>query len=355
MRAPWLLALVASGCIIDADIGEPQDDDRDGFALGEDCDDTDPDVNPEAVEVCDAVDNDCNDAVDDQHVCDRTVSFRQASTLDVLLVIDDSSSMLEFQERMADGLAELLAPITGLDADTHVGVVTMDMDDPLASGRLRSYAGERWIASNTPAEEVAVWTDGVLLAGEAGSGTEAGVDAAIAALTTHRLGANDGFRRLGAHLTVIALTSEADQSAATLDDALDALSSVASSFTWHAIVPTGDLGCMDGLVAQKHVDLATLTGGTSRSICTPEFGGFLDAIGQISAQEGLQRRFLLPGTAEPGSVQVDVVLPTSNTVRPLDPDEINLSSDATEVVLVNPPPAGSAITIRYRHLPPRIP
>ena len=46
------------------------DSDEDGYGIGPDCDgpdcnDGDPDVNPEAVEVCDGVDNDCNDETDE--------------------------------------------------------------------------------------------------------------------------------------------------------------------------------------------------------------------------------------------------------------------------------------------------
>src|SRR5262245_36567117 len=45
------------------------DGDEDGFGdgcvLGEDCDDSDPAVNPNAPEVCDGVDNDCNESIDD--------------------------------------------------------------------------------------------------------------------------------------------------------------------------------------------------------------------------------------------------------------------------------------------------
>jgi len=43
----------------------PQDGDGDGFDSSTDCDDADPSVNPDANEVCNGLDDDCNGAVDD--------------------------------------------------------------------------------------------------------------------------------------------------------------------------------------------------------------------------------------------------------------------------------------------------
>ena len=41
------------------------DSDQDGFHSEEDCNDTDPTIHPDAEEICDEIDNNCNDEVDE--------------------------------------------------------------------------------------------------------------------------------------------------------------------------------------------------------------------------------------------------------------------------------------------------
>jgi hypothetical protein len=64
----WLLPIVLAGCPsggTDDDSDSLVDEDWDGFSRATDCDDTDPLIHPDADEVCDGVDNDCDGDVDD--------------------------------------------------------------------------------------------------------------------------------------------------------------------------------------------------------------------------------------------------------------------------------------------------
>ncbi len=52
------------------------DKDRDGFDVIDDCDDNDPNVNPDAIEVCrDGIDNDCNEETTDEKNCQDCTDY----------------------------------------------------------------------------------------------------------------------------------------------------------------------------------------------------------------------------------------------------------------------------------------
>jgi hypothetical protein len=51
------------------------DADLDGFSSDEDCDDSDPEIHPYATELCDEVDNDCDDEIDEDDAADAEVWY----------------------------------------------------------------------------------------------------------------------------------------------------------------------------------------------------------------------------------------------------------------------------------------
>jgi hypothetical protein len=349
-----LLPLFLLGCTFAGDVGDTRlvDADGDGAFDDTDCDDDEPRSFPGNPETCDGVDNDCNGAADDRRVCAREEAFLQTSRLDVLFIIDDSSSMVGFQDSVADSIDDLLEVLAGDDSNTHIGAITTDMADPTARGRLRGTAGTRWLDPTSPPDAIASWTTQGIQVGEGGSGDERGLDAFIAAMTTHADGYNAGFRRPDAHLVVVTLSDERDVSDNDVADVLDLLPEVAPSWSFHAIVPLGD-DCGDAWPTSRHVELAALSGGTVLSICEADYGPFLSAIGQFSQRDGLRRRFPLVDVVRPGTLEVEVTFPGAADPTPLSDDEVALSIDGREFRYTGdvPPPARSRFVVRYEALP----
>lgn len=62
---------------------------------------------------------------------------RRRNTVDVLMVVDDSCSMIEEQENLAANFSGFISAFEGVDVDWRLGVVTTDMQSDTAKGRLR--------------------------------------------------------------------------------------------------------------------------------------------------------------------------------------------------------------------------
>lgn len=354
-----LLTSLLTACIQEANVGKPDppavvDLDEDLTIDSEDCDDGDPLVYPGATEVCDGRDNNCDGLIDGirsgadgteaVQVCAREQTFNQDMRLDLLFVVDNSVSMLDAQERVADGVGDLLAWVIGVGLDTHVGAITTDMDDPLARGKLIQVAGTSFADGSLPIS-VEEWASEAIVVGIDGSPEERPFDAILTALAPTT---NPGFRRSDAHLAVVVLTDEDDQSEATPQQFVEGLRSLSGprGASFHGLV-SDEEGC-DEVVSENILAVISASDGLLGSICSSDYGGFLSPVGQVAAQRALNARFLLDSPAQLGSITVKVHYP-GGIVDALDPGvDFALTADGRGLTLLqNLPPAGSRLTVSW--------
>jgi len=362
--------------------GTPQEPDLDGdnYTVSEgDCDDTNESIGPnsfEFPEICDGLDNDCGgeaDVVDISgvHTCLRQAQFEQSLMVDVLFVIDTTDPMETYLANLASGARSILTSLAGEDyLDSHIGTVSMDAEFD-GAGALLAYDGAEFISGSdvgpgTP--HSMLWAENFVSAtftqNPVSEAPEEGRASASLALELGASGfqeVNPGFMREAAHLVVVFLTSNEDQTVdptiaefeADLADAKGDLSEV----TIHAIVQGGELDCYgQSKPEQKGYTYQTMaqdTAGTVLSICQDMTSGFFDAMGQNSAYEGLETEFDLVVPAQANTVAVTIVDPMGNQ-QPLD-DFALADNNTTLVITADPPPsAGSLILVDFEVDPDEI-
>jgi len=215
-------------------------------------------------------------------------TFRQAerdAELDVLWVLDNSSSTLEEQEQLAETTGAFIEFMSFAGTAYQIGVVTTDMATSDA-GRLR---GGLILDESTP--DIEDEFSALVLVDDDGSTTERGMDAMVAALEPG--GPNPDFAREGADLEVIIFTDEDDSSRLEPDEALDDLEDFRGDNAVGVTAIIGDLpeGCATLLAAAdpgyRYAELVELSRGRIESICTSDYESMmqrvaLEALGLIN-------------------------------------------------------------------------
>lgn len=137
---------------------------------------------------------------------DRILQTRSPA-VDVLWVIDNSSSGVEGQASLAAAAPRFFEHLLDSGIDYHVGVVTTDLDGtyPGAAGTLTSVGGRTFVDPATP-DPVPTFLS-LADVGAGGSATEQGMGAVYEAL---QVGANQGFWRDEAALHTIVVSDEPD-------------------------------------------------------------------------------------------------------------------------------------------------
>ncbi len=267
--------------------------------------------------------------------------------VDVLFVVDNSGSMSDEQNNIANNIDSMVAAAQAWNTNYQLAVTTTDIGND--SGRF--LGSPRFVTPLTP-NGLAAFANNVKNVGDNGSGTEEGLEAAYLALTlpnTHLAqdaqgnpiscgsdaacspggcygdpldvsgatkycgGANWGFLREDAALEIVMISDEEDQSPAELSFYIDFfknLKGFANEDLIHVHTIVGDVpggcdsqyGAADAAPTYQQVSLET--GGVNASICASNYSSILDEIGEIAF--GLKKQFFLTRLAQPNSISVKI-------------------------------------------------
>jgi hypothetical protein len=247
------------------------------------------------------------------------------SEVDILWVIDDSNSMAEEQLLVADGFEAFISSLAETNIDFHVGVVSTDMD--LSNASRGVLLGNPTVLTSETPNYVKKFADRVQV-GVGGSDKEKGLSASVAALSEPLVsGANEGFLRPDAHLSIIYVSDEDDCSD---NDALASEKGDACYSQEAKLVPVKDLiyqlkgtkdpdrrvlasaivgpsasqGCEDSWPGHRYQATADALGGQVGNICDADFSDIMEELG-LSVSE-LNRSFELSYTPVVETMEVYV-------------------------------------------------
>ncbi len=269
-----------------------------------------------------------------------------AAPLDVLFVIDDSASMVEEQDALVLAAQAMIARLVAAGVDFRIAATTTD---PARGGQLVEVRGARWIDGSSP-DPVAAFTALVRAVGTAGTGSEAGLEAAYSALSGAALaGVNRGFLRPEAGLAVLVMSDEEDlsprptrfyaQFVASLKPRQRQLPTHLSAIV---LFPNDTSGCAGGgaTAGRRYIEVASDSGGSIASICARDWATSLAPISTLMA--GQRVHFALAGTPERRSLEVLVDGAPVTTGWAYSAIERAIRFEAPSA-----PPAGATVEIRY--------
>jgi hypothetical protein len=290
-------------------------------------------------------------------------TFFQANsnnTVDILMVIDNSKSMLTFQDRIAPGFSNLIGSLNGVN--WQMAFTTTDKFD----GSLYNLSNGAQILTAKTSNPASVFQSTLLSFGESGDADERGIKAAASIISSSN-NATKSFFRNNASLAVVFLTDEDERSTGGVhidhngdgwtgsienDDRVENLISLeqkilgkAKKFSAYSIIiQPGDTNCYNqdanGFYGSFYAKLTNQTGGVTGSICDADYSTTLKNISNDISQ--LLNSFTLTHSPRKNSLQI--------TLTPRQPDVTHSVAGKT-VTFSRPPNLGTQIDISYQYGP----
>jgi len=288
-------------------------------------------------------------------IVDRFVQHR-AGMADVLILVDNSSSMVEEQPRLKSAVRVLFDEGVRRGVDFRLAVTSTGVTDApngqfvCPGGVAGNEAGRFFPVDTARPRIVDPGTPGgaAVLAENTQVGfcheLEQGLEAMRLALSEPLIsGVNAGFLRHEARLSVIVVGDEDDHSGyplAAYQQFLVATKGLGGAVV-NGIVDTGE-GCPEGAgVARRYLDVIRATGGLAASLCASDWTGIMRQLADRAFAD--PPPFVLGAVPGPAGVQVFV------NGTPADPTSWRYDAGSNSVSFVRgrEPAAGSEIEVRY--------
>lgn len=226
-------------------------------------------------------------------VPDQSLEFASAVTynnkVDVVLMVDNSSSMTQYQNKFSDQVPAMVASLDRLGMDYNFVVVTSDMRSGGSGGM---FVGSPKVLTKNNPNLVSLLKSRVLQ-GQAGSDLERGLQSIQQVLSPSYLaGEGAGFLRSDALLAVIALSNEDDYSSSSVSSLKQFFDTLKPKFkgttqAWIVNfigVPNLASSCSTVLGGEykepglRWIDLANYSGGTIQPICDSSLATAVDNV-----------------------------------------------------------------------------
>ena len=230
---------------------------------------------------------------------DSYVQPSRESGVDILWVIDNSASMFEEQEQLANHVSHFTDYITAAPVDFRIGVITTDM-----SGEEPGRFIEQQQLHPGTLELADAFADLIVL--EEGSRDEKGFETTLLALEPE--GINQDFIDPAADLEVIFFSDEDEQSEMSAESFVSSLNSLRSNSNIAVNAITGDPpeGCASVFGAAdpgfKYHEVQENTLGLRESICSLDYNAMLERIALKVL--GLENTFALNAAPDLDTMEV---------------------------------------------------
>lgn len=238
----------------------------------------------------------------------------QRPTVDVLWVIDDSGSMGDEQDDLANNFNSFISTAVSLDTDYHIGVVATDVESEWAGKLYHCNDSNRFIRDSQPAgqqeAQFRCWVKTADFDRPHSDGQEAPLQAARMALDYPNVDDyNAGFLRDEATLYVILVTDEPDQSNGPYElyvDFFQNLKGVGNPDLLNISAISGPPpdGCATAAENPYDFDAVNAVGGEFRSICTADWSDLINDLGLDVFNA--RRQFPLDRPATASTIEVRV-------------------------------------------------